>query len=275
MGSARDRGFLWRVSRDNRTSYLYGTVHVGRPEWMFPGPAALSALRSTEVLALELDVLDPVLLQRLQEGMAPRPERTLPESLIARLRAQLRAACLPDELLTTTSPEMVATTLTMMSARKAGLDPTYGVDAAYAGLARGLNKPVASLETPELQLELLLGSSLQETQAAVESALEELESGSASPMVSRMAQIWAEGRLGELERYETWCDCMETESDRVLMRRLLEDRNPGLADRIDAIHTSGRPVFAAVGSLHMVGTQGLPSLLAARGYRVERVDFKP
>jgi len=34
-------------------------------------------------------------------------------------------------------------------------------------------------------------------------------------------------------------------------------------------------VFAAVGSLHMVGKLGLPSLLAERGYRIERVDFKP
>lgn len=275
MQAARDRGFLWRATRDGRTSYLYGTVHVGRPEWMFPGPAVLGALRSSDVVALELDVLDPDLVRRLRDGMAPRPDRILPEALTVRLRTQLQAACLPDELLTSTSPEMVATTLTMMSARTAGLDPTYAVDAVYAGLARGLKKPVSSLETPELQLKLLLGDTPEETQGAVESALRELESGSAPPMVTRMAQIWADGRLGELERYETWCECLETDADRVQMRRLLDDRNPGLADHIDAIHASGRSVFAAVGSLHMVGRVGLPNLLAERGYRVERVDFKP
>jgi len=32
-------------------------------------------------------------------------------------------------------------------------------------------------------------------------------------------------------------------------------------------------VFAAVGSLHMIGTRGLPGLLRERGYVVEQVRF--
>jgi uncharacterized protein YbaP (TraB family) len=94
-------------------------------------------------------------------------------------------------------------------------------------------------------------------------------------MLKHMAEVWADGRLGELENYEKWCECVETETDRAMMRRMLDERNPGLAGGIDAIHASGRSVFAAVGSLHMIGDQGLPALLARRGYRVERVDFKP
>lgn len=275
MRQARDRGFLWRVSKDGQTSYLYGTVHVGRQEWIFPGPEALSALHSSEVVALELDVLDPSIMERLQAGMARKPSEALPESLNTRLKDQLKAACLPETLLTSTAPEMVATTLTMMSARQAGLDPSYAVDAVYAVMAHSLKKPVSSLESPEMQLQLLLGRTPQETQAVVESALEDLESGEASPMVTRIAQIWADGRLGELENFEEWCECLNTDEDRSMMRRLLDDRNPGLAARIDEIHASGKPVFAAVGSLHMVGKIGLPALLAERGYRVERVNFKP
>jgi len=37
----------------------------------------------------------------------------------------------------------------------------------------------------------------------------------------------------------------------------------------------GKQVFAAVGSLHMIGPMGLPALMAQRGYRVERVEFTP
>jgi len=32
-------------------------------------------------------------------------------------------------------------------------------------------------------------------------------------------------------------------------------------------------VFAAVGSLHMIGPKGLPALLRQRGYRVEQGEF--
>jgi uncharacterized protein YbaP (TraB family) len=68
---------------------------------------------------------------------------------------------------------------------------------------------------------------------------------------------------------------MKTDKDRDMMKRMLDERNPGMAQSIDAIHASGKAVFAAVGSLHMVGKVGLPALLAARGYTVERVPFKP
>ena len=58
------------------------------------------------------------------------------------------------------------------------------------------------------------------------------------------------------------------------MRRLNDDRNPALAQRIDALHGQGRRVFAAVGALHMTGAQALPRLMAERGYRVERIRFE-
>lgn len=275
MKAARDRGFLWRVSKDGRASYLYGTIHIGRLEWLFPGPEVLNAVRSSDVVALELDILDADLGRRLHEGMALKPGHVLPGTLKERLLTQIKAACLPEELLNTMSPVMVATTLTMMASRNEGLDPAYAIDPIYASMARGLGKPVASLETPELQLDLLLGGTPQEVEAAVKAALEALEKGDAGPLVGRMARIWANGQLGELENYEKWCECMDTDVDRLSMRRLLDDRNPGLASGIDKIHASGKRVFAAVGSLHMIGAKGLPALLAASGYKVERVDFKP
>ena len=65
-----------------------------------------------------------------------------------------------------------------------------------------------------------------------------------------------------MEHYSEWCDCMNTENERELMKRMLDDRNPKLADRIDALHASGKRVFAAVGSLHMFGATGLPLLMS-------------
>lgn len=275
MKGARDRGFLWRITRDERTSYLYGTIHVGRLEWLFPGPEVLRAVRASDVVALEIDILDPEMGERLRAGMAPKAGHSLPAPLKERLLAQIKAACLPEELLTTMSPVMVATTLTMMAGRKEGLDPAYAVDPIYASMARGLGKPVASLESPELQLDLLLGGTPEEIEATVKAALEDLEQDDAGPLVKRMAAMWANGQLGELENYEKWCECMDSDESRRAMRRLLDDRNPGLAEGIDRMHASGKRVFGAVGSLHMIGPRGLPALLASRGYKVERVDFKP
>src|SRR5207248_10149019 len=70
LQNARDRGFLWRLRKDGHVSYLYGTVHVARQDWMVPGPTVMAALRASDTLALELDMLDPDIQERLRVGMA-------------------------------------------------------------------------------------------------------------------------------------------------------------------------------------------------------------
>jgi uncharacterized protein YbaP (TraB family) len=247
---------------------------VGRPGWVFPGATVMNALRDSDLVALELDLMDPGIVARLRAGMAWRADRALNGGLAERLAAQVRAACLSDQLLTRMTPEMVATTLTMMAARRDGLDPAYAIDTAMSAAARRLHKPVVSLETPELQLALLQSRDADEARDAVAQMLAELESGRAEPMLVRVAQVWAQGRWDELEHYGDRCECLRTDEERAQYTRLLDARNPGLAERIDALHTSGQRVFAAVGSLHMIGPTGLPALLARRGYAVERIVFE-
>ena len=112
-----------------------------------------------------------------------------------------------------------------------------------------------------------------ETIEFVKSGLDELESGKARPMLRRMAKAWTDGDYTDLSRYESWCDCVNTPAERAAMKRLLDDRNPLMAAAIDNLHNSGQRVFAAVGSLHMIGPNGLPALLKKRGYKVEQGDF--
>lgn len=270
---ARDRGFLWRIRQGGRVSYLYGTIHVATWSWMFPGPVVTQALKDSDAVALELDLLDPDILRRMRAGMQARRDVALPAELQARLRRQMAAACIAPEALAGMGPALQVASLLMMAGRRDGLDAAYGIDNFLAGFARGAAKRVVSLETPELQLQALESTDAAGTEEMVESGLEDLESGRARPLLQRLATIWAESDQAELDRYEAWCECTRTAVDRALLKRLLDDRNPDLAASIDALHRSGSRVFAAVGSLHMIGPQGLPALLAARGYTVERVSF--
>lgn len=271
--AARDHGFLWRMSKDGRISWLYGTLHLARLEWAFPGPQLTQALRSADTIALELDVLDSEVQRRLVAAPADTPRVVLPEGLARRLQQQIELACLPAPALLTLPPALQAATLTAMAARWDGLDPSYGIDAMLAGFARSAGKRVVSLETPELQARALMGRSVAEHLQFVEQTLQELEQGRARPAMVHIADIWARSDLAEMERYEQWCDCTNSEAERSLMRRLLDERNLGMADGIARLHEGGASVLAGVGSLHMIGPRGLPALMAARGYVVERADF--
>ena len=276
LAAARDHGFLWRIRKDGRDAYLFGTLHVARLEWLYPGPRVLSAMNASDTVALELDVLDPDIQRRLAQGMAAKPGGTeLPDALQARIRRQARSECLPPESLAALSPELQMATLLTLVGRRDGLDPAYGVDIFLAGWARTAKKAVVSLETPELQMQALLASTPEEAIEFVQGALDDLDSGRARPLVRRLAQVWADGELSQLASYTQWCDCITTDADRKAMTRLVDERNPALADSIAALHAAGRRVFAAVGSLHMAGPLGLPALLAQRGFSVERIPAAP
>lgn len=275
LRAAGDRGFLWRLQKDGRSSWLYGTLHVARFDWVFPGPRLTQALRQADTVALELDMLDPEIQQRLLTPPADTAPLALPQTLEQRLARQIERACLPPQAIAALPPALQAATLMVMSGRWDGLDPAYGIDPMLAAFARTARKRVVSLETPELQTRALLGRSAAEHLQFVEQTLAELETGRARPALLRIADVWARGDLAEMERYEQWCGCMETEAERAQMRRLLDDRNIGLAEGIDRLHREGASVLAGVGSLHMIGRNGLPALMAQRGYRVERVSFEP
>lgn len=275
LGDATDRGFMWRIDKGGHTSYLYGTMHVARRDWAVPGVTLVNAIRASDVLALELDMQDPAIMKRLLAGMAPRPQDAMDDALKARLVAQLKAACLPERILSVMSPEMASVTLVMMAARRQGLDPAYAIDRSLSEVGHRLGRAVVSLETPELQIATLRSRTRAQAKEAIEQTLKSLEGGEATPLLLRMADVWAESRFDELDHYEDWCMCMSTETERALMKRLLDERNPAMAQRIDAMHSSGKRVVAAVGSLHMIGPMGLPQLLAKRGYVVERMEFAP
>ena len=273
MRGARDHGFLWRISKDGRSSYLYGTLHVAKLAWMYPGPRVAQALAAADTIALELDLLDPDVAQRLASLVSALPGSELAEPTRQRMARQTAAACLPPEALAALSPELQVMTLATLAARRDGIDPAYGIDLFLAGWGRATGKKTVSLETPELQARLLQVEGARERIAVVETGLDDLESGRARAQAVHIAQVWADADLATLMGFEDWCDCLKSKSDRDAMARILDERNPGLADGIDTLHTDGRQVFAAVGSLHMIGPMGLPALLVRRGYAVERIDY--
>jgi uncharacterized protein len=264
-----DRGFLWRIERDGRRSYLYGTLHVGKPAWMKLGPRVAQAVAQSDVLALELDPGDPAVGAGLNAaGDAPL---VLPPALKTRLARQLQAACLPAEALAPMGPALQAVVLGVMEARWSGLDPSYAQEHALASNAHAARRPVIALETVAQQKKVLVPEAPAEAIAMIEEVLGQLESGSGRRIVARLASAWERGDLQTIEDYERWCECARTAAERAALKALNDDRNPALAERIDALHREGRGVFAAVGSLHMTGPQALPKLMAARGYRVERL----
>lgn len=274
MKNARDHGFLWRISKDSRVSYLYGTIHLAKFDWMFPGKQVMQAIRATDTIALELDMLDKNIQADMANRMAKFQSKALPAALDKRMRKQAELNCISYDSIASLTPELRVVALSMMVGRKIGLETGYAIDAVLAGIGHKANRSMISLESPELQLSVLQMHDTSETLAFVESSLDEMETDRSLKMLDRVAKSWDDANYAEMEHFNEWCECLNTEVERVMMKRLLDDRNPELALKIDAIHSGGKQVFAAVGSLHMFGPLGLPTLMAQRGYKVEKINFE-
>jgi uncharacterized protein YbaP (TraB family) len=266
-----DRGLLWRVTRDGHSSWLFGTLHVGKPAWREFGPRVSEALQASDMLAVEVDPADPSLALALA---APKPGVPLPDAVQARLRLAFERACIPPTSLAGWNPLLQVTTLTLFEARWLGMDPAYAIEMSLLARMRSLHRRIEPLETAEQQRAALLPMDPADEPAAVEEALTQLEDLSSRRGLERLAAVWERGDLENLERLEGWCQCTLREEDRLAMRRLNDGRNPALAAGIEARHRQGLRVFVAVGALHMTGAQSLPRLLSARGFKVERIAFQ-
>ena len=268
---ARDRGVLWRVSKDGRTHHLYGTIHVGTLDWMFPGPKLREAMMAAEVIALEIDPTDPSVQAALaRAGNAPRPELASP--LVERIKQQIDRACLPPAL-HTAHPMVQAITLSVVEAMRANLRPEFGQELALAGFARARGLPVASLETPERQMAALMPADPAKIPTLMTRMLDQLDAGQSRRYLRRLTELWERGDLDELAGYERWCECVSTPEEKAMMAAINDDRNPQMADKIAELHGNGKVLLVAVGALHMTGPKSLTSLLTGRGFRVERVTF--
>jgi uncharacterized protein YbaP (TraB family) len=279
LREARDRGMLWRLEKDGLVGWLYGTLHVGKLAWAFPGPKVTQALRQAQTVALELDLSDPAIGQALQASLADWRQRQadspLPPALLARLAALARADCVASTAFEQQPALMQALGLVVLSGRRDGLDPAFAQEFMLGGFAKAGGKTVVSLESPGEQLAAMAPQDPAELQASLAQAVEQLESGQARRLLNRVAEVWARGDMATLARYEDWCECANTAAERDQMRRLNDARNTGLAQAIHAQLLLGKPVFAAVGALHMTGPQALPRLMAERGWTVQRVPFDP
>ena len=266
---ATDRGFLWRISRDGRDSFLYGTIHAGRPEWFALGPRTEASLFRTGALALEINVTDPAVLGALR-GAMQGPPRALPAELVQSLRSAWAAECLPVADLAQGAAEMHVMQLAVAQAQRQGLFPLYGAESVLLMRSMRTERPVVGLESVQTQLAALMARDDAEAATMVRETLAELQRPMAARSMERLARAWEVGDLNELETYADWCDCVNTASEREAYSRLVDGRNPGMAEAIERIHAD-MSVFAAVGALHMVGSQGLPTLLKARGFKVTRM----
>lgn len=254
---------LWEVTAGNGAKgWLFGTIHALPDGARWQTPAFERVLKDAEVLVVEIANLGDrdaastafAAVSR-SPGLPPLLARVEPAAKADLIRALDRAGMSERDFATT---ESWAAALQIANAAGPN-DSANGVDRAL--LSSGL--PVAGLESFAAQFAIF--DRLAEPEQA--ELLKQAAIDSAPGEEDALARAWLAGDLAALERRTA-----EGLADPELRQALLTDRNRAWAERIAAMIEQGRYPLVAVGAGHMVGPDGLPALLATRGYTVTRVQ---
>jgi uncharacterized protein len=260
---------LWEVTGPNgEQAWLFGTIHALPEAVHWHGPKLDAALAKSDRLVVEVTGLDdPARIGKIFAALATTPKQIYPplsNRVDPRYRGQLevllRKADMEDRF---AKVETWAAALTLAKAASPEQDAALGVDRAL--LAQWGKRPVVELEGAEAQL--LIFDSLPEADQLdlLEATIAEASAGERS---TDLAKAWANGDMAAIGA-ETTRGLL---ADPELRAALLVGRNTAWTDKIVALLKSKASPFIAVGAAHLAGTDGLPVLLAARGFTVTRVQ---
>ncbi len=272
---------MWRVSGPGAEIYLFGTLHALEPGAAWRTPAYDAAYQKAGVVWFEADLgtADPVSMSLLLNRYGVDPDKGLSQKLapadLATLKTQADLARI-DHL----RPWAAAMMLSMQPVIARGGQVSSGADAQITQAARSGGKQIRTFETLEDQARMF--ASLPEP--AEVAYLSDVIHERARPPQRLNLPPWPSATTAASSLETQWLDGDLSKLGPALVRELSHD-NPSLYDVLlkarnlawtdtltqELSHGSGVELVN-VGALHMVGGDGLPALLKARGFKVERIQ---
>ena len=270
QAQAPQKHFLWKVEAPTgQAAYLVGSIHVLTAD-AYPLPAAIDkvfAESKTLVEEVNLDEMsDPTMMMAALSKAMLTDGRTLDQLIApetyAEVKKRAEAYGMPMAALQRMKPWLVAVTLMAPTLQAAGFKPELGIDRHYFDRAKKNNMKREGLETLAYQLDRFDQMSPKVQEELLKATIEDLDTQVSG--VKDMVRAWTSGDVATVEKL-TLTAFQESPE---LYQRLLLERNQNWVSHVEKCVTENAGCFIVVGAAHLVGKDGLPALLAKKGYKV-------
>jgi uncharacterized protein len=249
----------------SKPSYLFGTFHILCKEDFSMSRSFLDKISETEQLALELDMDDPQLMMKTYKGMAMQGDSTM-KMLLSPEKYQFVAKTMKDSMqinlraVEKVKPYMV---YAMVMPKLLACD-VLSIENELVKVFSNQNKETVGLEEVSDQLAVFDLIPYKDQANELAEGLEYL------PLARKELRESVE--LYKLGNYEEILK-LSSKKEGVMVKyesELLTNRNKNWIPKIIKMATE-KPTFFAVGAGHLVGNEGLISLLKQKGYEVELI----
>lgn len=269
------KALLWKVSDGDNRVYLLGSFHALKESDYPLGAPIEAAFADAETVAFEIspEEMNSAELPIKMVNAARLPAgKTLQHTISApswqRLQQYAEKRGLPLQNFLGLEPWFMALVISMQEMALIGYDPKQGLDQHLIARSAQAGKRTRGLETGEEQIAALDSMSATEQQQALADSLDD-----AQDFKTRMDLLHSHWRTGN-ERALNEMLAVEFKRDYAqLYQRINVARNQAWLPKIRRMldDESEDDTLVVVGSMHLLGADGLVSQLKGQGYRVERL----
>lgn len=269
------RPLLWKVSDADNSVYLLGSFHLLKTD-DYPLPAEIDrAFEDAESLLFEVDpreMTSPETMAAAQKYMAYAPGKSLstvlPKSTLEKLERMMVANGGSVQVMEQSEPWAVSLGLILGVTQALGFKTELGLDRSLMARAAEAGKPTAGLETVDAQLKALDAVPHAEQADGLDEFLD--DPMKAAKQMQDMHDWW---RAGDIEKLDGEMRVEMAAKTPSMYALLNVSRNDAWLPLVDQRLTgsTGDDTLVVVGSLHLLGQDGLVEKLRAKGYQVERI----
>jgi uncharacterized protein YbaP (TraB family) len=269
------KSLLYKVSSKTSTVYVLGSIHLAKPELYPLNQEITQAYKNSDVLVVEVDPSSPEAVETMQQAIMSlgmyKNGKTLQTELTPKtykaLEAYTKKTNIPLAQMQIMRPWVVMVQLTITEMMRLGYSPELGIDQHFLNLAMKDKKEVLELETAAQQMALLSKENPVFQDKLLFYTLESMQD--LEPMLDDMYKGWKRGDEKAFEKI-MMTPVEEDPSLKDMYDELITKRNYGMTKKIEGFLKTNKDYFVVVGSGHVIGEEGIVSLLRKHGFRVNQ-----
>lgn len=261
---------LWRVTSDEDTIHLMGSVHLLTEDAYPLAPPMQAAIDQAERVAFEVDLdsmqaMAPTMLQSGMYQSDSTLQQAVSDSTYALLQTAVDTLQLPMAQIDRMRPWFASLTLTSVILQRSGYKTSLGLDMHVYKKAQERDLEVVGLETFQEQLTLLASASSADPDAYLRYTVENLDES--LDQVDRIMSSWKSGNV------EAVASVMNEGMDEFpqMREQLLIQRNRNWIPDIETLMSGPEKTLVVVGAGHLVGEGSVVQMLEEKGYTVTQL----